>query len=127
MKLLIRSIAFLSLFVMSGMQMQAQSESAKPAIEKSAPVELSFEVKGVCGNCKKRIENAALIKGVKYADWDKQKQMLTIVYKPDKVEPLQVHESVAAAGYDTSAVKGSDKAYEDLPGCCQYRDGIEVH
>jgi len=91
------------------------------------PVETSFTVEGVCDMCKSRIENAALIKGVKYAKWDKEAQSITVVYKPGKVEELTIHEAIAAVGHDTEKVKAKDEVYKTLPGCCAFRDGVEVH
>lgn len=90
-------------------------------------VETSFEVSGVCNGCKKRIENAAQIKGVKLAEWDKHTQLLKVVYKSTKVDLPTIQESIAAVGHDTGEVKAKDEVYKELPGCCHYRDGIEVH
>ena len=36
---------------------------------------------------------------------------------------LDVHEIAANAGHDTDKVKATDKAYNNLHGCCKYRDG----
>ena len=58
----------------------------------------TVHVDGVCGMCKDRIENAAYIKGVKKATWDKETKILTVIYKPKKVTLLQIEESIAAAG-----------------------------
>jgi copper chaperone CopZ len=86
----------------------------------------SFTVNGLCGMCEERIENAAYIKGVKKVDWDKEKQMLTIIYKPKKVTVEEVAQSVADAGHDNDYFKASDKAYGLVHNCCRYREG-EVH
>ena len=32
----------------------------------------------------------------------------------------KIKKNVAAAGYDNDAYKGDDKAYSNLPECCQY-------
>ena len=87
----------------------------------------SFEVDGVCGMCKDRIENAALIKGVKLATWDKETQMLKVVYKPGKVSIQEIHEAVAEAGHETKKVKANMDAYNKLPDCCKYKDGAVKH
>ena len=87
----------------------------------------SFEVDGVCGMCKDRIENAALIKGVKLAAWDKDKQMLKVVYKPGKVSIEDIHKAVAEAGHETRKVKANMEAYNKLPDCCKYKDGVVKH
>ena len=88
---------------------------------------VEFKVKGVCGMCEERIENAALIKGVKLADWDKETKMLKVVYKPKKTDLIEVHKSVAKAGHETDKVKANMEAYEKLPACCKYMDGAEKH
>jgi len=88
----------------------------------------SIYVYGVCNNCKTRIENAALIKGVKKVDWNKQTQCLTLIYKPAKVSIEDIENEVVKAGHDTKNKKASDKNYNSLPGCCAYRsDEIDIH
>lgn len=104
--------------------------AVSPALaQKKAPKVKTIEltVSGVCGMCEERIENAALIKGVKSAEWDKQTQILTLIIKPKKVDEKTISEAVAAHGHDTELVKATDEAYNKLPNCCRYRDGIEVH
>jgi hypothetical protein len=88
---------------------------------------VELKVKGVCGMCEDRIENAALIKGVKLADWDKETEILKVVYKPAKIDIVEVHKSVAKAGHETDKVKADKEAYEKLPACCKYMDGAEKH
>lgn len=96
--------------------------------EKSSKVKTeSFEVDGVCGMCKDRIENAALIKGVKLATWDKDTQMLKVVYKPEKVSIEDIHKAVAESGHETKKVKANMEAYNKLPDCCKYKDGAVKH
>jgi hypothetical protein len=46
--------------------------------------------------------------------------MIRVVFKPAKISEDQIHQAIAAVGYDTEKYKGSDKAYKDLPECCQY-------
>ena len=90
--------------------------------------ETTFTVKGVCSMCKTRIEEAALYtKGVKFSEWDKNKQMLKVAYHTSKVNKADIMKAIAKAGHDTAEVKATDEAYQKLPGCCQYRDGVEVH
>ena len=86
-----------------------------------------IEVVGVCKMCKKRIENAALIKGVKMAAWDQDSQTLKIVYNPSKTTEDSVHRAVADAGHDTNKMKAPDEIYKKLPACCAYRDGVKPH
>lgn len=87
----------------------------------------TFTVNGVCGMCEKRIENAALIKGVIKADWDKHAQEIEVIYRTKKVDVDDIHKAIAEAGHDTSKKTADDKAYISLPDCCAYRDGVDVH
>ena len=86
-----------------------------------------FKVEGVCGMCKDRIENGALIKGVKKAEWDKETEMITVIYNPDKVELIDIHKAIAELGHNTDKVKAEETAYNKLPTCCQYDDGAHKH
>lgn len=79
-----------------------------------------FKVFGNCEMCKKTIETALDVKGVKLANWSTESKMIEISYQADKISEDKLHELIAASGYDTEKKKGSDKAYNDLPGCCQY-------
>lgn len=88
---------------------------------------VEFEVAGVCDMCEKRIENAALIKGVKLAEWDKKTKKIKVVYVTKKTDLLSIQKSIAGAGYDTGKIKAKDKDYKSLPACCAYRDGVSTH
>ncbi|MGN6566988.1 MAG: heavy-metal-associated domain-containing protein [Flavipsychrobacter sp.] len=80
-----------------------------------------YQVNGVCEQCKKRIEDAAYIKGVKHAEWDVKTHDLTVVYRPSKTSAEEILKSVAKAGHDNEKVQATDKDYKDLPSCCYYR------
>jgi len=99
----------------------------KPAKAKKIQTS-TLDVAGVCGDCKRRIEKAALVKGVKIATWDKRAQKLKVIYQPAKVSEKQIAQAVADAGYDAAGIVATDEVYSSLPGCCQYRDkSIEIH
>lgn len=115
--LILIGIVIFSLFVTKS---QAQEKTKKAET-------VEFKVMGVCGMCKDRIENAALIKGVKFAEWNKQTKMLKVVYVPAKVSLDDIHKAVAEVGHDTEKVKAKDEVYKKLPNCCAYRDGAETH
>lgn len=80
----------------------------------------SFKVAGNCGMCKERIEEAAKIDGVTSADWNIEKQTLTVTYDPAIVDIDDVHQSIADAGHDTEKVRADDETYDNLPACCQF-------
>lgn len=81
----------------------------------------TFKVEGNCGMCKKRIEDAAYIKGVKRADWDKETQKLTVIYNADKTKSATIHKSIAKAGHSTAKMEATEADYKKLPECCQYK------
>ncbi|MBL7766330.1 MAG: heavy-metal-associated domain-containing protein [Chitinophagaceae bacterium] len=103
--------------MLSGTTLQAQSKTATD----------TFTVYGNCGQCKTRIEEAAYIKGVKSAVWDKKTKVLTVVYLTDKVSLSRISLAIADAGHDTKEQKASDKSYAKLPSCCAYRNGTCDH
>lgn len=86
-----------------------------------------FSVEGVCGMCKDRIENAALIKGVKKVEWNVQTGQLMAIYSPRKTDQLNIEQAIAERGHDTENVPSDPKAYAKLPACCAYKDGVEKH
>jgi mercuric ion binding protein len=80
----------------------------------------TIKISGNCDLCKARIEKAAKIDGVSKADWNQEAKVLTLVYDPSKVKSDDVQKKIASVGYDTEKFKADDKAYNSLPGCCQY-------
>ncbi|MDX5321794.1 MAG: heavy-metal-associated domain-containing protein [Bacteroidota bacterium] len=90
------------------------------ASAKSSIDTLQFEVKGNCGMCKERIEEALDVKGIKSAEWNEETQMLTVVYDASKITEIKIHELVAEAGHDTPLKKAKKEVYDNLPGCCHY-------
>lgn len=104
-------IGIISLFI--SLSSFAQTSTVKTA---------TITVKGNCEECKKRIENAADISGVKFSSWDEKKQMLTVIYKPDKVTLEQIEKAIAGSGHDVANIKSADANYNKLPSCCKYRD-----
>ena len=86
-----------------------------------AMTDLSFGVRGNCGMCKSTIEKAAnSVEGVASANWDVDKKKIDVSFDDTKTDAMAIHNAIAASGYDTEKVTGSEEAYKDLPGCCQY-------
>ena len=81
----------------------------------------SIKVWGNCESCKSRIEKAAKEAGATSADWSDETLMLTVSYDASQTSSLNIEKQVASVGYDTHNIKGSDEAYKNLPGCCQYQ------
>lgn len=80
----------------------------------------TIKVEGVCNSCKKRIEDAAYIPGVKHAEWDKTSSLLTVSYKSSKTSTNKIEQAVAAKGHHAGDVKADRATYEKLPPCCAY-------
>lgn len=95
--------------------------------QKKEVVTCEFEVSGVCEMCKNRIEEAGYIKGVKFVEWSSETGIAKVVYKYDKVTELAIHKAIAAVGHDTKLVKADSLIYNELPKCCAYNDGVNVH
>lgn len=81
----------------------------------------SFGVRGNCGMCKATIEKAAQsLEGVAAATWDVKKKSISVSYDEHKVKEKEIHNAIAAAGYDTDQASGDKVAYKNLPKCCLY-------
>ena len=80
----------------------------------------TIPVSGNCGMCKSKIELAAKSAGVKEANWDADKQVLTVKYSSASTNSAKIQQAVAAVGYDTRDVKATSEAYDKLHGCCKY-------
>lgn len=118
MKNLIKSLLPILLIGVISISTNAQKKKTETA---------EFEVKGVCRMCKDRIENASLIKGVKFSEYTVETHMLKVVYRKDKTTLDEIHKSIAKAGHTTSKVKADPKTYDKLPACCQYADPDNPH
>jgi len=81
---------------------------------------IEFKVWGNCEMCKETIENALDVKGVKSADWNMETKKIKVIFDSEKITEVKIHQLIAATGYDTEDAKGNDKAYKELPDCCQY-------
>jgi len=82
----------------------------------------TLNVRGNCGQCKERIESAVDVKGVKYAEWNKKTQVLTITYKPSVISIDEIKTKILNVGHDVDTLKANDSVYDKLPDCCKYRD-----
>jgi len=108
-----RTLALITILTILSFNIQAQDKTVKT---------VTLTVRGNCEECKKRIENAADIKGVKLAVWDENRQAITVTYRTDKVTLEQIEQAIAASGHDAGPEKASQQGYSKLPDCCKYRD-----
>ena len=117
----------LSLAVIATMGFSSCKNDAKQKTEtievtnKMAKANVSFGVRGNCGMCKKTIETAAnAVDGVATAIWNLDKKEIEVSFDDAKTDAMEIHNAIAASGYDTEKVSGSEEAYSGLPSCCQY-------
>jgi copper chaperone CopZ len=96
--------------------------SLKGISQNGGIVTTTLLVKGNCEQCKKRIENAADIKGVKLLEWNEKTQVAKVIYNSDKTNLAIIEKAIAAKGYDTEHEKASGEVYNKLPNCCHYRE-----
>lgn len=108
---------FIVIFVLAAGFAQAQNKNAKA----------SFEVDGVCGMCKMRIEKAAVRSiGVKSAVWNMDTHQLSLVFNEKKTTLDDIQKNIAAVGHDTPKYKATEEAYNSVEECCRYRDPAVV-
>jgi len=93
-----------------------------------AMTKATFGVRGNCGMCKSTIEKAANnVDGVSMAEWDVDRKKIDVAFDADKTNEMAIHEAIAASGYDTEKVSGSEEAYNNLPQCCQYDHNMAMN
>ncbi|RLD19520.1 MAG: ATPase [Bacteroidetes bacterium] len=127
MKISIVKYSLLAFLFIASFNIQAQDEVAS-AKTKGKTETLELQVSGVCGMCETRIETAVYdLKGVKSVRWDQDSGKLTTIVKKNKVTKQQIADAVAAVGHSSELAKAKKEAYDELPGCCKYDDGVQKH
>jgi copper chaperone CopZ len=92
-------------------------------VKKNKNARVAFEVAGICGMCKKRIEIAALkTKGVKFAIWDVKTHQINIILDERKTSLNTIKQNIANIGHDIKDFIASEDAYASVHPCCKYRD-----
>jgi copper chaperone CopZ len=110
-----KAILFISSILLAfGITLSSWTAPEKKTIE--------FSVNGNCEMCKRKIEGALSIKGVRAAEWDINTKRVKVVYVPSVISEDQIHQAIADSGYDTDQVKAKDEVYEKLHTCCLYRN-----
>lgn len=98
-----------------------ESENKQSKTEISNGVTIStFKVWGNCNMCKETIESSLKVEGISKADWNKESKMISVSYDVNKISLEEIQKHIASVGYDNEKFKGDDKAYKELPECCQY-------
>ena len=115
-----KKIIFIFSIFFIGFSAQAQDLQE---VKKKKNASVSFEVDGICGMCKKRIEIAALkTKGVKFAIWDVKTHQMNVILDERKTALDSIKQNIANVGHDVQGFIASDKAYASVHPCCKYRD-----
>ena len=82
---------------------------------------VTFGVKGACGMCKTRIQEAAKsVEGVTLASWSEDTQSATVTFNT-KTNANEIQKAIAAVGHDTETHKADDEVYNNLHSCCKYQ------
>ena len=80
----------------------------------------TVKIYGNCGMCETKIEKAGNLKNIAKVDWDADTKMATLTYDESKTNQDEILKRIALSGYDSEKFLAPDKAYSNLPGCCQY-------
>ncbi|MFT5213541.1 MAG: mercuric ion binding protein, partial [Patiriisocius sp.] len=104
-----KKIAFIFSMFLIGFSVQAQ---AIKEVKKNKNAKVAFEVDGICGMCKKRIEIAALkTKGVKFAIWDVKTHQMNVILDERKTSLNTIKQNIANVGHDVKDFIATDEAY----------------
>ncbi|WP_158838905.1 heavy-metal-associated domain-containing protein [Polaribacter sp. L3A8] len=117
-----KKIVFIFSLLLIGFSVQSQE------VKKNKNAKITFEVDGICGMCKKRIETAALkTQGVKFVLWSVETHQLNLIMDERKTDVLSVQQNILAVGHDVfdaddKKVVATTEAYNSVHPCCKYRD-----
>ena len=82
--------------------------------------EATFYVRGNCGMCEERIENAVnSMDGIVKADWNVKTKNITVTYDTTKVKELKIQQTIANVGHETKFVQSPTSVHDSLPECCK--------
>lgn len=95
------------------------SENIIPQIHTTQKIE-TIKVRGNCGSCKKRIENAVKTFPSASGNWDVLTKVLTLTYDSTQTSKEAIMKKIAEVGHDNELFTAEDSVYENLPGCCLY-------
>jgi copper chaperone CopZ len=130
MKKVILSMVIITVIIFTSCKNETKKETETTTTEMSkdmAMTNLSFGVRGNCGMCKRTIEKAVNnIEGIANVNWDKNKKKIDVSFNKAKTNEMAIHKAIAASGYDTDKVLGSEESYKGLPGCCKYDHSMEM-
>ncbi|SIN68184.1 heavy-metal-associated domain-containing protein [Chitinophaga niabensis] len=116
----IRIFIAIAIAVLSTQGLKAQDHKLNLFNFEPKAQKATIKVYGECDMCKRRIEKALKIEGIKSSYWDVDTKILTVLYHKKKIDIGKISSLVAAAGHDTDKVKAKDEVYNAFPDCCQY-------
>jgi hypothetical protein len=77
-------------------------------------------VAGKCDMCKKRIENASDVRGVKSFTWDEESHILSLEIDTTRTSVEKIAKLISEAGHDNEYFRADEKAFKKLHSCCFY-------
>ncbi|CAI8196163.1 MAG: Uncharacterised protein [Formosa sp. Hel1_33_131] len=127
MKKVILSLAVIATIGLLSYKKTVKNETATVSNEMQM-MTLSFGVRGNCGMCKNTIEKTAnKVEGDANATWDVDQKKVDVSFDAAKTNEMEIHNAIAASGYDTDKVASDLNAYGNLPMCCQYDHEMELN
>jgi copper chaperone CopZ len=94
--------------------------TAAQAQDKKKTETLEIKTSAVCDMCEKTIEGSMIYeKGVKAVDLDLATTTVKVEYDPKKTSPEKIKVALTKLGYYADDMPGDEKAFRDLPACCQ--------
>ncbi len=96
-----------------------QTENVHQEIHTTQKTE-TIKVRGNCGSCKKRIENAIKTFPSASGNWDIVTKVLTLTYDSTQTSKEAIMKKIAEVGHDNELFTAESSVYENLPGCCLY-------
>jgi len=119
--------AYIALLLLLPASLLTVAQESHNSIFTTSEGTASFEVAGVCGMCKSRIEKAAKAAGLENANWEVRTQLLTLTFDPATFDTAAAKARILAAGHDVDGGTADPSAYKKLPACCHYRNEMNVH
>lgn len=101
-------------------ELKTENKSEIGSINQLLGDEIQIKVRGNCGMCKTRIENA--IREIPSANgvWDIKSKVLTLSFDEKQTNLRKIMQRIAEVGHDNELYMADDKVYNSLPECCKY-------
>ena len=114
------AIAFIAFTIIScGSKTSEENQSVSTSAVNGISA-ATFKVWGNCEMCKETIEGSLKVDGIAKADWNVDTKIMSVNFDSTKISVDKIQKNIAMVGYDNVKYKGDDKAYSELPECCQY-------